>query len=446
MSARTNALLLTLVLLASAFIQLTVVSRSESNGPFGADAGDYFSYAYNLHWHGVYSQERPDGGAEEARQPRPDNLRPPGYPLFLAAVGTPEPTPEYLLRVGIVQAVLSVASVGLVFAIGAVMFGRRWALLPAALTALLPHFALQSTYLLSETLFAFLMLASVLVTILAWRSQRLGAWVAAGLLWAACSLVRSTPQYLPLLALAGVYALPSLKPARRGATIAVLGFALAMSPWLLRNLSPEVDKPASNLMVKALLHGSYPDFTYAGDPATFGFPYRFDPQSEANSRDLPTVLHYIAGRFRAEPMTYLRWYLLDKPRYFLAWGNVQGWDIFVLEPLRSPYNEQPLFYATRKVSEALHPWLMWLGVLGSLLLLAPSRWHRLDPNARAAAAIVAVVVAYGVALHIVVAPFPRYGVPFRPLLFLLAMLPLRAAWLAWRERQGAVPVAQVRHV
>jgi hypothetical protein len=40
--------------------------------------------------------------------------------------------------------------------------------------------------------------------------------------------------------------------------------------------------------------------------------------------------------------------------------------------------------------------------------------------------MVAIVVAYAVGFHIVVAPFPRYGVPFRPLLYLLAMLPLLA--------------------
>jgi 4-amino-4-deoxy-L-arabinose transferase-like glycosyltransferase len=436
MSARTNWLLLALVLLASTFIQTTVVTRSESKGIFGADSADYLSYAYNLHYHATFSNERPYGEAEELRNPRPDNLRPPVYPLFLLALGTPEPTPDYLLRVGFAQALLAVASVWLVFAIGAQFLGRRWALLPAALTAILPHLAVQSSYLLSETLFMFLLLAGILATIRAWRSQRLWMWGLAGALWAACSLVRSTPLYLAPLVMLAALALPALRPMRRHLAVAFACFALVMSPWLLRNLSSAVDKPASNLMVKALMHGSYPDFTFEGRAETFGFPYRFDPQSDANSRDLPTVLAYIGSRFQAEPLRYLHWYLLGKPRYFLAWGNVQGWDIFVLEPVRSPYNESRLFYGLRKASEALHPWLMWLGVLGALLLLAPPRWHRLDEPAWRAAVVVAVVVAYALALHMVVAPFPRYGVPFRPLLFLLAMLPLRAMLLAWRRPQA----------
>jgi hypothetical protein len=40
--------------------------------------------------------------------------------------------------------------------------------------------------------------------------------------------------------------------------------------------------------------------------------------------------------------------------------------------------------------------------------------------------MVGIVVAYAIGFHVVVAPFPRYGMPFHPLLYLLAMLPLLA--------------------
>jgi hypothetical protein len=48
-------LILTLILSISALIQFTVVSRTTVEIPFRVDAGDYFSYAYNLSHHGVYS-------------------------------------------------------------------------------------------------------------------------------------------------------------------------------------------------------------------------------------------------------------------------------------------------------------------------------------------------------------------------------------------------------
>ena len=69
--------------------------------------------------------------------------------------------------------------------------------------------------------------------------------------------------------------------------------------------------------------------------------------------------------------------------------------------------------------------------LGRVNLPTP-RWLVLGESGTLAAAIVALVVAYSIAFHMIVAPFPRYGIPFRPLLYALAMLPLRAAWLQWR--------------
>ena len=49
----------------------------------------------------------------------------------------------------------------------------------------------------------------------------------------------------------------------------------------------------------------------------------------------------------------------------------------------------------------------------------------------------ALVVLYAIGLHMVVAPFPRYAIPFRPLIYALAMVPVQAAWLAWRGRPAA---------
>jgi hypothetical protein len=69
-------------------------------------------------------------------------------------------------------------------------------------------------------------------------------------------------------------------------------------------------------------------------------------------------------------------------------------------------------------------------------LLRP-RWLRLGTSATTAAFIVALLVVYAIAFHMIAAPFPRYAIPFRPFIYVLALLPLRAAWLATR-RQGTV--------
>jgi 4-amino-4-deoxy-L-arabinose transferase-like glycosyltransferase len=419
---------LLLLLVLASFVQVVAVNRTVTDQPLRADAGEYFSYAFNLDRHGTYSidptWQRPPG----AQVPTPDAYRPPGYPLFLRLVGHPEPTDDYLRRVVLVQAMLGVASVALLFLLARRFLSFRAALAAAALTALSPQLAVLGTTILSETLFCFLLLASLLATMRAVESRGTAACVLAGLLWGATSLVRSTTQFLPPLLLAAALLSPALQRFRRPAAIGLVAFVLALSPWMLRNLSAEVRKPASSLMVKALAHGSYPNFMYEDDAASFGYPYRFDPQADVVARDLPSVLRHIAGRFHAQPFRYLRWYLIGKPGYFLAWGHVQGWDVLVYPVLHSPYYEDPLFRLMRVAMQLLHWPLMLLGLLGAGLACSRSWWPGADERARWAARLASALVGYGVAFHMVVAPFPRYGLPFRPLLYALALLALGIVW------------------
>jgi len=416
-----------LLLVFSVWLQLAGVERTVINTPLRSDSGEYFSYAFNLHEHGVYSSHpwwiEPDPPVVA------DSIRPPGYPLFLLAVGRPVPTNEYLHRVEVVQAFIAVLSVWLVYLIGRRFLPRGWALAPAVFTAASPQLATLSTNILSETLFTCLLLAAVLATIGALQAGTATGrrMFLAGLAWGAASLVRSTTELLPPMLFALVVLLPGLRALRRPALLGMLGFALVLAPWHARNALGDVSSPKSSLMVKALAHGSYPGFMYENRPETFGFPYRFDPDADRIARDLPSVLHHIAGRFRERPAEYARWYLLAKPGYFLAWGHIQGLDIYVLPVFRSPWADDQRFIVLRGVALLFHWPLMLLGLAGGALLLRPNGAGPAGPDRRAAL-IVALVVGYAIAFHMVVAPFPRYGVPFRPLIYLLAMLPLLSLW------------------
>jgi hypothetical protein len=262
-------------------------------------------------------------------------------------------------------------------------------------------------------------------------------FVVTGVLWGLCSLVRPTAQFLPPLLLIAVLALPRLRSFRKAALVAFACFALVLAPWLIRNLSDSVSKPESSLAVNSLLHGSYPNFMYENQPESFGYPYYYDPNSKQYARDLPSVLNHIADRFQAEPLVYAQWYLIGKPRAFLTWGHIQGWDILIYPVSHTPYYEDIRFAIIRIWSEKLHWPLMFLGMIGGFMALARPHWLQLDTDSTRAATIVALVLAYGIVFHMIVAPFPRYGIPFRPLLFALAMLPPRAICLQLR-RAGTV--------
>jgi 4-amino-4-deoxy-L-arabinose transferase-like glycosyltransferase len=432
-----SALLLVLILALSALLQATVVARTVVDRPLRVDALDYFSYAVNLRDHGVYSLDRGWNEGRAAEIPRPDAQRPPGYPLMLRMLD-PQVSRQWLRRVGYVQAALGVLSVWLVYLLGRRFLPAPMALLAAALTALCPSLVVLGTYVLSEGLFTFCLLAALLASVLA--LDRAGEWkpaLAAGLLWGIASLVRSTSMFLPALFLLASLAAPALHGFRRASAFCLLGFALAMSPWLLRNQALPPSAEGGSLMVKALAHGSYPDFRFDGRPETEGFPYRFDPDAEARQRDLPGVLRYIALDFHEHPGRMLRWYLLSKPVVFLSWTGSQSWGLFLYPVLSSPYLQPGLFQLSAVLMQALHWPLVLLALVASAALLANRRLPGIQSRNRGVAILLAFVLVYAVAFHMVVAPFPRYNLPFRPLVFLLAAFCLQWLGIAWRSRRLA---------
>jgi hypothetical protein len=112
---------------------------------------------------------------------------------------------------------------------------------------------------------------------------------------------------------------------------------------------------------------------------------------------------------------------------------VQSADIMIYPTERTPFYEDLHFAMMRMASRLLH-WPLMLGALFAMALLGfRRRLLRLGVASPqlVASGLVGIVVAYAIAFHMIVAPFPRYAIPFRPLLFVLALLAVRAAWLRW---------------
>jgi 4-amino-4-deoxy-L-arabinose transferase-like glycosyltransferase len=412
--------------------------------PVRADAAEYFSYAFNLREFGTYSATQTWRSAERPAAPTADKLRSPGYPLFLAAVGRPALTDTYLRRVVLWQAGFGVVSVWLAYLIAASFLPRGGALAVAVLAAVNPHLSTISTYVLTESLFTLLLLASVLLSLRAWRAGGTAGWAIAGVAWGLCCLVRPTLQFFPLLLAGAAFVVPALRSQRRGTAACALAFLLVLAPWALRNAGVPA-APGTSLMANSIAHGSYPGFMYADRPESFGFPYRFDPDYPTYSRSLGGVLRDVGRRASEQPLRYLAWYAGGKPGWFLSWGNVQAVDVLIYPVLHSPYYEDVRFVWMRMLSMLAHWPLMLLGLAGAVVACVRPGWLRLDPPPKAAAMLVGAVVLYAVALHIVAAPFPRYSIPFRPLLFALALLLLHGGWRALsarRARSGSVSASQ----
>jgi hypothetical protein len=74
---------LALILISGFYLRCESVLNTEVVKPLCADAGQYFMYAYNLKHKHIYSQQV--GNPEDLESPvKPDAVRSPGRPLFLA--------------------------------------------------------------------------------------------------------------------------------------------------------------------------------------------------------------------------------------------------------------------------------------------------------------------------------------------------------------------------
>ncbi len=176
--------------------------------------------------------------------------RPPLYPALLTPLLATRAwwgEAGALTLVRVTQALLSSLTVLMVYTLGAVVGGRRTARWAAVLLALSVSHVAAVSRLLSETLFTFLIVATVVLLVHATRPSRpsrpasaFASFAVAGAVLGLGALVRSVALALPLVLV------PTLLLSRRrlawtrprvvvGIAGFSLGFMLVLTPWTVRN-------------------------------------------------------------------------------------------------------------------------------------------------------------------------------------------------------------------
>jgi 4-amino-4-deoxy-L-arabinose transferase-like glycosyltransferase len=155
------------------------------------DAPTYLGPAHELLHHGRFNSATTPS--------RPEFLRTPGYPVFIAAVY--RVFGETNTAVLLAQVALSALTVFLAYLLAARIWSVPIGLLAALLTVLEPLQNATSATLLTETLSATLLLATAVIGWAAFTSDRpkLALWGSLGLAMATAALVRPVTYYLPLL-------------------------------------------------------------------------------------------------------------------------------------------------------------------------------------------------------------------------------------------------------
>lgn len=166
---------------------------------------------------------------------RPTAYVTPGYPLFLAplyAVGILDP-----LGVGLIQAALGGITCVLIGRIADLVGGRRVALWAGLLSAVYPHFIFWTGYLLTETLFVFFAVVSLLYLARLPVRPSVFRAVGCGLLLGVAALVR--PVMLGFAVMVPLWLLwtPQTPLLRRLLLAALLlcAVAIPLLPWAIRN-------------------------------------------------------------------------------------------------------------------------------------------------------------------------------------------------------------------
>jgi hypothetical protein len=158
------------------------------------DTPTYLAPARELAEHGRFT--------DPGDPPRPEYVRTPGYPAFVAAVyrvfGLGDNTAVLLAQI-----LVSGATVLLAYLLATRMWSTSVGLLAALFAALEPLQNATSATLLTETLSAFMLMAVALVGYQALSDERPrpARWVLLGFLLAVATLVRPIAYYLPLLVL-----------------------------------------------------------------------------------------------------------------------------------------------------------------------------------------------------------------------------------------------------
>lgn len=189
------------------------------------DSSEYLTLAHNILNHGAFSLEL-------AAPFTPSIRRAPLYPAFLAMLSWLRLlSPSFIV---IVQAVLDAAVAAMIVVIARVVLPLKWAMAAAVAYAIHPGAIYTASTVLSEPLFTFLQCGSLLLLVLALKTNRLLLSVCSGVLMGLAVLCRPIALLLPFI-LCGILLLSGQTDRRRWHALVLMGLTiLVVAPWSLR--------------------------------------------------------------------------------------------------------------------------------------------------------------------------------------------------------------------
>jgi len=411
-----------------AHLRYTVLTSTVIHHPIRADAVDYYSYAINIKQYGVYSKSSTLNEIDS--KPEPDALRAPGFPFF-ASLFVSNNGAFNIAKVCIAQTVLQFFSFLLITFCFVRVLGLACGAIASLLLWIFPHYTTINTYFLTESLFTSLLCISFFLYYQSneskLRQNTYSLIILSGLVFGLAAITRSILQYFPIFLVIYI-AFTNREWLKR----VLLFSSAALIPifiWKLRNISVLGEGSDPHLLVNAIYHGSFPGMMYNGDPKSFAFPYRFDPEMNNVSGNLKATIELMFLRAQEKPWTHFSWYIFGKQFTFWGWSIIAGYgDIFIYPILKSPYLILPDMAFSRSFSKFLHPIWVTLGTLMSYGIFVARL--KVFKNIDMSILFLSALISYLFLTTILTAPFPRYSIPFKWMVLLIAFYSLKKG-LPW---------------
>jgi hypothetical protein len=418
------------------YLRCAAILETEIDHPIRADAAQYYITAYNLAKNGVYSMSFARLSDPSAVL-QPDSFRWPGLPLVIASFMSA--WPDHMLILREVQWVNIIAGTAAILLIGvaAAMALPAWAALAVAfLTAISPHLVSLTVYLLTETPGAFFV--ALLLALCAFQpmnsaERRPYLMVTLGIVIGVLALFRPIfAAFVPFLALA------VSGDRLKCLALLVLGAALPLAPWFIRNMLSVVPGAAPSSLAQTLVMGAYPGYMFNGDPSTFPFPPSHDPDFNNASANVATALEEIWRRIAADPVGMMKWYFLGKPPYLWQFSNIDGvGDVFVYPIIATPFTSNPVFGLTHDAMRIMQWPIVLLAAVGSILVWLPGCAGFVAESRGLALRAGSLLLIFLTVATIPLNDPARFAVPVYPALFLMALVPLVVCVRYVRTRTSA---------
>ncbi|MEW5795094.1 MAG: glycosyltransferase family 39 protein [Candidatus Zixiibacteriota bacterium] len=337
---------------------------------------------------------------------------PPGYPFWLSRI--------YLVfgHVPVIGAIanifLGTATVLLSYLLVRCLWGERigrWSLL---ILALFPSQVLFANVLASEMLFTPLFLLALLLFVAGSRIRHWWAVVCLGGLFLGLATLTRTIS-APFLCIVALYWFLESRSWRFAAARTVLGlagFALVVTPWIIRN---------HHAVGRACLSTNTGINLFIGNQPSSGMGYNHHAALQFDLWD-PSKEAYVDSAASAQAWDYIR----EKPFAFLGRGVIKVMFFYAVDV-------DPLDYQLFRVAESgsgvgwlglavlTESWYLIVLLLAALALpvVIRSRIHR-----NASTALVLLTVGYWTAVHFVFFSIGRFHFPIIPILAALAAVAL----------------------